>query len=276
MKKSIVLFTIIAALLASCQQGPNRKTLMTQNDSLQNVISEREAALNEMISTMNFIEDGFRAINEAQGRINSSAAGNEISRKEAIASDMAFINNTLANNKAEIERLKNEISKNKSASAQLKQMINKLQQQLVEKSDEIAALRKVLAGKELDIVQLDSTVTVLAVQNADSRRTIKRQENELNTVWYAIGTKSELKEEKILRSGDVLQEQDANLDYFTKADKRSLTTIPTNAKGAKLLTIHPEGSYRLERDKNKEYVLTITNPDKFWELSRYLVIQVRL
>ena len=98
----------------------------------------------------------------------------------------------------------------------------------------------------------------------------------MNTVWYAIGTKSELKEEKILRSGDVLQEQDANLDYFTKADKRSLTTIPTNAKGAKLLTIHPEGSYRLERDKNKEYVLTITNPDKFWELSRYLVIQVRL
>ena len=79
-----------------------------------------------------------------------------------------------------------------------------------------------------------------------------------------------------MKSGNVLLEKDANLDYFTKADKRELKTINTYAKGAKLLTSHPDGSYTLTKDENKEYVLTITNPDKFWEHSRRLVIQVKL
>ena len=276
MRKSFILFTITAALLASCQQGPKRDALISANDSLRAVIDARDEALKEMISTINFIEEGFRAINEAQGRINTNTAGNEVSRKDAIASDLAFINQTLTNNKKEIDRLKAEMSKNKSASAQMKQMIDNLQKQLMQKGEEIAALRALLASKYLDIAQLDSTVTVLALINADKERTIIRQENEMNTVWYAIGTKSELKGENILKSGDVLLKQDANLDYFTKADKRELTTINTHAKRAKLLTAHPEGSYTIERNENKECILTITNPDKFWELSRYLVIQVRL
>ena len=80
---------------------------------------------------------------------------------------------------------------------------------------------------------------------------------------------------KILKSGDVLRETNANLDYFTKADMRELTTVNTYAKKAKLLTTHPSDSYKLEKDANKQYVLTITDANKFWSVSRYLVIQVR-
>lgn len=276
MKKSIILFTLVAALFSSCQQTSQHNALVSANDSLQAVINERDAALQEMINTINFIEEGFRAINEAQGRINLNVAGNEVSRKEKIANDLSFINQTLTQNKAEIDRLRAEVNKNKSASAQMKQMINNLQRQLIQKGEEIASLRALLASKDIDIAQLDSTVTVLALLNADLGRTVVRQESEINTVWYAIGTKSELKGERILKSGNVLLEKDANLDYFTKADKRELKTINTYAKGAKLLTSHPDGSYTLTKDENKEYVLTITNPDKFWEHSRRLVIQVKL
>ena len=265
-----------ALLFTSCQQNARRDALLSQNDSLRTVINERDAALQEMLSTINLVEEGFRAINEAQGRININTAGDGTNRKEAIAGDLAFINQTLARNKAEIDRLQAQIRNNKAASAQLKQMISNLEQLLVQKGNEIASLRALLASKDLDIAQLDSAVTVLAFANADKERTIQRQVNELNTVWYAIGTKRELKDMKILKGGDVLAEKDANLDYFTKSDKRELTTINTQAKSAKLLTSHPEGSYILERDENKQYVLTIINPDKFWETSRYLVIQVRV
>ena len=276
MKKVTFIFLMAAMSFASCNQSAKTDALASKNDSLQAVIDEREAALQELVGTMNLVEEGFRAINEAQGRINMSTLGNEANRKEVIASNLSFINQALANNKAEIERLKALVDNNKVATAQMKQMISNLQQQLIQKSEEVSSLRAMLAKKDVDIAQLDSTVTVLALLNADNERTILQQENEANTVWYAVGTKRELKAENILESGDVLLGKDANFDYFTKADKRDLSVIDTHSRSAKLLTTHPAGSYTLVRNANKKYILTITDPERFWSLSRYLVIQVKV
>ena len=64
-----------------------------------------------------------------------------------------------------------------------------------------------------------------------------------------------------------------NKNYFLEADSRSLTEISLYSKKAKLLTNHPASSYVLEK-VNEFLVLKITNPVKFWEISRYLVIEV--
>jgi len=42
-----------------------------------------------------------------------------------------------------------------------------------------------------------------------------------------------------------------------------------------LLTSHPEGSYELKKDDKGQLTLVITNPNKFWSVSRYLVIEVK-
>ena len=80
MKKYLILIMAATAMFVSCQNGTKQKALISQNDSLQAVIAERDAALNEMISTINAVEEGFRAINEAQGRINLNSATSEVSR----------------------------------------------------------------------------------------------------------------------------------------------------------------------------------------------------
>ncbi|MBQ8450729.1 MAG: hypothetical protein IJY64_07445 [Bacteroidaceae bacterium] len=54
-----------------------------------------------------------------------------------------------------------------------------------------------------------------------------------------------------------------------------MKTINTYAKSAKLLTTHPENSYSLERNSNKQYILTIKDAVTFWSISKYLVIQVK-
>ena len=41
------------------------------------------------------------------------------------------------------------------------------------------------------------------------------------------------------------------------------------------MTSHPADSYSLDKDSNGQYVLRITNPDRFWSLSKYLVITVK-
>ncbi len=275
MKKIILSIVTMAALLVGCQEGPKREQLASQNDSLQAVIASRDAALEEMLTTINRVEEGFRAINEAQGRINLDAVGSEKSRNESIENDFAYINEVLLRNKQEIDNLKAQLGKNQGAYKQLKSMLDNLQAQFEKKSAELETMQAELSKRDIRIAELDKTVEQLAQTNEKSEQTIEIQDAELNTVWYAIGTKRELKDENILKSGDVLRATNANLGYFTKADLRELRTINTYARRAKLLTTHPEGSYKLERDANKQYVLTITDAIAFWSVSKYLVIQVR-
>jgi hypothetical protein len=117
-------------------------------------------------------------------------------------------------------------------------------------------------------------VTTLKDDKARKEETISQQDKELNTAWYVFGTKRELKEQNILKSGEVLQ-GNFNKNYFTKIDIRVDKEIKLMSRDAKLLTNHPAGSYTLERDANKQYVLRITNPQQFWSTSKYLVVQVK-
>lgn len=275
MKKIIIITAAFVAILSGCNNGQKRAKLMSDNDSLRNVIEQREAVLDEMISSINIIEEGFRSINEAQGRINLENTGSEKSQTAALQENIKFISNTLAKNKEEIARLQKQLENSRTNSKQLKTMINNLQEQLLAKSNEIALLQSQLAEKNIHIEELDKAVTALTKTRQQNEQTILNQENQINTVWYAIGTKRELKELNILDGGEVLSNQDAQMDYFTKSDMRELKSIDTQAKNAKLLTTHPEGSYTLTRDANKIYTLNITDAESFWSVSRYLVIQVR-
>ena len=101
------------------------------------------------------------------------------------------------------------------------------------------------------------------------------QEKSLNAAWFVFGTKSELKAQKILQSGDVLKSADFNKDYFTQIDIRTTKEIKLYSKRAELLTTHPTGSYELVKDDKGQLTLKITNPTEFWSVSRYLVIQVK-
>lgn len=276
MRRLVFIQLIIAAVLfAACGDSAGRKALQSSNDSLRTELSAKDAALSELAGAMSIIEEGFKKINEMQGRINLGSITDEISNSKVIEENIEYITTVLANNKAEIEKLKKQLLDGKKASKELKSMIAGLEQKLIDKSHELFALQQSLSDKNIHIGRLDSIVTMLTRENTGQELQLIAQDAELNSVWYAIGTKSELKGENILSGGDVLREGDANMKYFTKADKRELKTIETFAKKAKLLTNHPEGSYTLERNADKLYVLTITDATAFWKATKYLVIQVR-
>jgi hypothetical protein len=96
----------------------------------------------------------------------------------------------------------------------------------------------------------------------------------LNTAWFVYGTKSELKEQHIIKDGKVLQ-SNFNREYFTKIDIRVDKEIRLYSRSAKLLTSHPASSYTLDQDAQKQYVLRIQNPQLFWSTSKYLVVLVK-
>ncbi|MBQ8542144.1 MAG: hypothetical protein IJ436_01545 [Bacteroidaceae bacterium] len=274
MRKIFVFILSVTAIVTGCDNGTRTK-LQESNDSLKTIVAEKDATITDLLGTMNVIEEGFKNINEMLGRINTSSATSEVAYSDILKSNIDAITETLANNKREIEKLKKQVMSDKQASKELKTKIANLEKELMEKGNEIGSILQAIAEKNIHIEKLDSIITDLTRANTGQELLIMEQEQEINNVWYAIGTKSELKEQNILDSGEVMREKDINFGYFTRADKRELTTINTHAKRAKLLTNHPDGTYTLERNAEKQYILTITAPDDFWSASKYLVIQVR-
>lgn len=113
----------------------------------------------------------------------------------------------------------------------------------------------------------------MALKKAQVKAEQARQKSGQSTAFFVFGTKKELKEQNILDHDEVLQ-SNFNMDYFTKIDIRIDKEIKLYSSLAEILTNHPVGSYTLQRDAKKQYVLRITDPQRFWSTSKYLVILV--
>ena len=286
MKKLAVLI-VCAAVMASCDSfsGGSKNQLKAENDSLLMELTQRNAELDEMMGTFNDISEGFRQINAAESRVDlqrGAVAEGSLNAKQQIASDIEFIRKQMEENKEQIAKLQSMLKNSKNNSAQLKRAVESLTQELVAKTQRIEELQAELASKNIRIQELDAAVSdlsaakeTLAAENEAKAKTVAEQEKSLNAAWFVFGTKSELKAQKILQSGDVLKSADFNKDYFTQIDIRTTKEIKLYSKRAELLTTHPAGSYELVKDDKGQLTLKITNPTEFWSISRYLVIQVK-
>jgi hypothetical protein len=58
-------------------------------------------------------------------------------------------------------------------------------------------------------------------------------------------------------------------------DIREIKTIPIASKTAKIITEHPDDSYELVMEDGLISALVIENPDEFWRISKYAVIETR-
>lgn len=281
--KKVLLFALCLFTLASCNNGKSSsdQSENSQRDSLQRIIEQRDNEINDMMGILNEVEEGFRLINEAENRVSVARNGEGASRQQQIRENIQFIQQRMAENRDLIAKLRNQVKNGSIKSEQLQKTIENLTKQLEEKDHQIKDLYAQLEAKDIHIEELQNTtntltknVNTLQDDNAQKANTINTQDKQLNTAWYVFGTKKELKEQNILVKGKVLQ-GNFNKNYFTKVDIRSLKAIKLYSKSAKLLTMHPSSSYKLECDAQEQYVLNITNPQLFWSTSKYLVVQVK-
>ena len=104
-----------------------------------------------------------------------------------------------------------------------------------------------------------------------------QQSNSPYVCFYVVGTKKQLKQQKVsdkaLLRKNKLEKGDDAMNFFTKVDKRTLNKIALHSKKAKVMSKHPSGSYSIE-DAEGQKVLHILDPNKFWNLSNYLVVEI--
>ena len=115
--KKLVLFVACAAMLTACDNfGNKQKNLQQQNDSLQTALSQKNAELEEFMNTFNTIQEGFRLINEAEGRVRVAGEG-PASTLDQVKEDMAFIAQTMKQNREKIAELQKQLKGSATATS---------------------------------------------------------------------------------------------------------------------------------------------------------------
>lgn len=278
------IFCLLAPMmvLTACNYKTDAyRSLEQEKDSLLLEEQKKTAQLNQVLAVMNLIEDNFTQIREAEDFVTFQTGQEQLTEDsmQRVVENLDLIKTTLTDNRKQIDSLKKQLSKSKSATRDLKKLIERLNGKIEEHTQLITKLQGELALKDIRIAELDQLVTDLntslsEVQEnvAQKDNTIAAQDAQLNKVWYVFGTRKELKEQEIFTRNGLLEEG-FNKSYFLENDIRKVTEIALYSKKAKLLTNHPASSYVLEK-VNEYLVLKITNPNKFWEISHYLVIEV--
>ena len=283
MKKLFLVACVAAFCLTGCNNGKNDSAAQNtaQADSLNSIIAQKDSEINDLLGTLNEIEEGFQQISEAEHRVSLAKDGEGVNKKQKLKEDIQFIADRMKQNRELIAKLQKQLANGTLKGAQLQKTIEGLQKQLEEKDAQLQTLREELDKKDIHIAALDETVNNLntktnrlTAESNQKTETINAQDKQIHTAWYVFGTKKELKEQSIIQDGKVMT-GNFNKNYFTKVDIRNLSEIKLYSKSAKLLTIHPSSSYSLVRDANKQYTLHITNSQLFWSTSKYLVVLVK-
>lgn len=275
-------------MMTACNGGAEarREQVQQERDSLMRVLSQKDGELNDVMNLYNEIEETVTRISEAEGRITVINSDHEFSAESAemVRENLEFIEQAMAQNREKIAELQKRVETGNSSVAKLQKTVAALQERIETQQRRIGELEQRLAEKDAKIgymqQSLDSLHTdiqMLAQDNATQKEVAEQQDQKLNEAWFVFGTKKELDEKEILNGGikKTLNIDNLNKDYFTKIDIRYDKEIKLYSRSAKLLSSHPAGSYILEKDSKKDYVLRIVNAEHFWSLTRYLIIQVK-
>ena len=288
MKRSFLFFAVIALMcLAACN---GNKTDNTGNDSIVAQLNDSlliaNAEKDSLLSLINDINEGMMPIRDMEKIISASNLNAETpNKKQQIMDNIALIQQALQDRREKLAALERRLKNSSGNSSQLQETIDGLKKQLEEQQATINQLTEELRKAHIEIQSLNTTVDSLNVANqtiAEQKEEaeVKSEQlaNELNTCYYVIGSKSELKEHKIIETGFLrktkVMEKDYEIEYFTKGDKRTLAEIPLYSKKAKIYTKHPADSYEIVTADDNTKTIVITNPTKFWELSNFLVVQI--
>lgn len=285
----VLLFVVFVTTSCNVERSEKYQTLLAERDSLYTEVVATKGGFDNALNTINEIENALEAVRAAEGIIMME---NEEGNTKKAVSEINAIQQTLQENRNKIANLEKELASQSAQSKALNQTVSRLKKQLEEKDTYIASLKDELQQSRQQIAELNTQVSdlnesieslnenidVLNVQNAAQQATIENQDAALNTVWYCVATAKVLKENGILKGGSFNPKDIGKQgmgQYFTKGDKRQLTSIPLNTRKASLITTHPEGSYEIKDNGEGSKILNIKDKEAFWSISKYLVVSIK-
>jgi hypothetical protein len=261
-------------------------TFSNQVTAFSQKLNERDSLINEWVTTFNQIEKDLDAIKQREKIITIKSSDSEFlkNKKDQVLHDIKYINTLLENNKAKIAALNAQLQKSGITIKGMQDKIAELEASVKQYENDIAELKTTLVKKDFEISQLNSKMSDLDLTITQQNEKITDQTRKLNQAFLVCGTYKDLRDKGILsKEGGFLGigRKEALVNGFSdslfkKIDVTETKTITINSRDAKLITEHPEGSYEIINGNDKKIAsIEIRNPDEFWKISKYAVIEIK-
>ena len=296
MKRIKITSLIVFAGLVACTSCEDVKRPAPKREAINVTPPSREnEAISQLTASIDEISDNLDLISSQEAMLCKTTE--HANKKSKIIQQIKGLGTLLAEKQKQIDKLlseknkQTEVSSDKSGTIEkLYKMIEFLASQLKEKGARMAELEAVANRKDVSVDQLkyivlnqSNSVDALrykfdmsvAEDNKPRVKAVKREEQP-KEVFYIIADKQTLKDKGLLKTtlfSKKINNNNITEENFVKGNRNELTTLTIKSTSPKILSPNPESSYRLTTNEDGTTTLTITNADKFWNVSRYLIIQ---
>lgn len=286
MKKIIAILGILQLTLFiySCGESGKERDQRKLIDSLEAVNAQGRMEYEDLQAYLSIIAEGLDSISieEKELLTNNTPGENMGFNRQRMQQNLSHVREILARHRDRIDELEKKLNYEGSTARNLKIIITALREQIESKDRELAQLKADLEDNRKSIAMLTSQVQLIneekevqaqTIQN--QQETIDRQAEKIYKGYIKIASKKELKASGLLTGGFLKKSKidysQIDLKAFKEIDVRKYKVINLPKK-SKILTSVPQGSYSLTSTSNGSR-LEITDPEKFWSVSNFLIIQ---
>ncbi len=294
---AIILIIIITGFIILLNKDSQINELQMETQKLDSEIQKRDSVINELDGAITEIEQNISFIKNKREQLEFEYNEGSQNPKEQIIEDIALMNTLLEESEKKMDELTRKLEASEVEISSFKNRVAKLNKELQNQTQVVSTLKQELEKRDTKLAEMDERMSklqeVLVIQTDSlselvdsvdrSYEKIQQMDQELNKAFWVQGTFKELKENNILAREEGFLglgknktlKEDFNEDYFTELDIRETEIIPLNAKNAKVISDHAVDSYRFVYQDDLIAYLKIEDPNEFWRLTKYAVIEVK-
>ena len=287
MKTQVAIVTLLAVLVIGCDHSKEEQlekqlsVAQTTQLSLQQSISDRDKYFEDIVQAINDVYTDIEKARVKEGKLVKSAGGtegpfeltNDVSRQKLLQ-NITDIGTTLKSNWKRIAGLEARMKSFRGEVAGLNKMIENLKQSLKEREASIAELDARVRG-------LEDTVAENTKVIAEKDGVIDSQQKTMNTAYFVVGTRKELKDKGIitdeggflwgLLGSTTVMASGVDPTLFTPIDRTKEQSISVHGDIDEILPHRNDQYFATSQPVADNTQLSIVQPSGFWQ-DKYLVI----
>ena len=276
--RSALALTLLVPI-AACDQGPSPE-VQARIDSLQ---TARDSLAREMAQQNETIQQLTTSIERAVAEVSETG----VTAPENLPDRIETMAENLRSARSQLEESQRRIRSLSSRSSQLRDSINAV---IASRDAALATHRDSIDALMAELETMSGRVDSLSTERSVLAETLSEVEEKYYTVYVAIGTRDELVEQGVIeaeggarvllilwKAGETLvQARDLNREAFQAIDMREMTTIDLPQQGQyRVVSRHSLDHLQPVPDENAVFAgesLEITDPERFWQASQYLIL----
>ena len=286
MKKTFfALFALVCVCITAC--GPSTKEQLAvaraTNDSLMMQTIQQQNEIADLVATLTEVSENLDRVNDAI-KIDSDDQV-LLTRREQLLSRVAEIQRLIESKQRAIDELQEKYSSQLAKNKELQKAITRMEGEIKQYIQTIKSFEEKVHAQNVEIENLSLNLTSVKAdlksvsdENEGNKQVVAAQDAMLNSGYYVIGSKKELKKAGLVKdnvfTAAKINTEGMDGSLFKQIDIREVTEIPLGSKSAKVLSAMPESSYEIVKDYDRTLKIVIKDPATFWSITRYLVVMI--